>query len=239
MATLLPNAEQTFLDDNGLPLAGGKVYFYIPGNSTPKNTWLDADRTTLNSNPVILDAAGRAIIYGSGIYRQVLTDSLDNLIWDQITADTTSDGGYSWGGTSGGTPNAQTVTASAFTAQAGETIAFIAGYTNTGTTTLNPNGSGPIQIVRDTDQGPLPLVGGELTQDNIVEVIYEDTTGTFHLVSYPTTAPFIDIASAATTDLGTVTSRNARITGTTDISSFGSSASVSQPATHWPPALQD
>lgn len=83
--SLLPNAKQQFLDGTGTPLALGFVYFYIPSTSTFKDTWSNAAGTVLNTNPVILDAAGEAIIYGSGQYRQLLTDSLGNTIWDQIT----------------------------------------------------------------------------------------------------------------------------------------------------------
>jgi hypothetical protein len=85
-ATLLPNAKQQFLDSNGRPLAGGQVYFYIPNTSTFKNTWQDAGQTTLNTNPVVLDANGQAIIYGSGQYRQVVYDVHGNLIWDKLTS---------------------------------------------------------------------------------------------------------------------------------------------------------
>lgn len=88
MATLLPNAKQYFVDANGAPLASGKVYFYVPNTSTPKDTWQDADEQTLNTNPVILDANGEAIIYGNGSYRQLVTDADDNVIWDQETAGT-------------------------------------------------------------------------------------------------------------------------------------------------------
>ena len=85
-ATLLPNAKQQFLDTNGRPLAGGQVYFYIPNTSTLKNTWQDAGQITLNTNPVVLDANGQAIIYGSGQYRQVVYDVHGNLIWDKLTS---------------------------------------------------------------------------------------------------------------------------------------------------------
>lgn len=84
-ASLLPNGEQTFVDQNGQPYSAGKVYFYIPTTTTPKTTWQDAGQTVPNSNPVVLDAAGRAIIYGSGSYRQVLKDQYGNTIWDQLT----------------------------------------------------------------------------------------------------------------------------------------------------------
>jgi hypothetical protein len=85
-ATLLPNAKQQFLDTNGRPLAGGQVYFYIPNTSTLKNTWQDAGQTVLNTNPVVLDANGQAIIYGNGQYREVVYDVHGNLIWDQLTS---------------------------------------------------------------------------------------------------------------------------------------------------------
>jgi len=84
-ATLLPNAKQQFVDANGTPLAGGKVFFYIPNTSTLKNTWQDAGESILNTNPVILDGLGTAIIYGDGQYRQVLQDSAGNTLWDQLT----------------------------------------------------------------------------------------------------------------------------------------------------------
>lgn len=84
-ATLLPNAKQQFFDTNGRPLAGGKVYFYVPNTSTLKNTWQDAGETVLNTNPVVLDANGQAIIYGDGQYRQVVNDVHGNLIWDRLT----------------------------------------------------------------------------------------------------------------------------------------------------------
>jgi len=96
-AALLPNAMQTFVNQNGQPYNGGKVYFYIPGTGTLKDTWIDGDKNVLNSNPVILDSAGRAVIYGDGIYRQVLRDRNNNLIWDKITASTGTGGGGSGG----------------------------------------------------------------------------------------------------------------------------------------------
>lgn len=86
MTGLLPNAQQQFLDANGAPLSGGSVYFYEPGTTTPKNTYQDSGLTVLNSNPVVLNAAGRATIWGNGSYRQVLYDQFGNLIWDANTS---------------------------------------------------------------------------------------------------------------------------------------------------------
>lgn len=86
-ATILPNAKSQFIDSNGKPLAGGTVYFYIPNTSTPKATWQDPAQTILNTQPIVLDASGQALIWGSGVYRQVVFDQFNNLIWDQITED--------------------------------------------------------------------------------------------------------------------------------------------------------
>lgn len=84
-ATLLPNGQQTFLDQNGQPLASGTVGFYIPNTLTPKTTWIDPLQATPNSNPVVLNAAGRATIYGLGQYREIVKDLFGNTVWDQLT----------------------------------------------------------------------------------------------------------------------------------------------------------
>lgn len=84
---LLPNGQQQFCDNNGDPLAGGFVYHYVPGTTTPSTTWVDQGLTTANTNPIKLDAGGRATIWGNTSYRQLLTDSLGNTVWDQITGD--------------------------------------------------------------------------------------------------------------------------------------------------------
>ncbi|MEX3972263.1 glycosyl hydrolase family 28-related protein [Paraburkholderia caribensis] len=88
MPTLIPNAKTYFADQNGRPLAGGKVYFYLPGTETKKDTFQDRAQTIPNTNPVVLDSFGEAVIWGTGTYRQVLTDANDNQLWDQITEDT-------------------------------------------------------------------------------------------------------------------------------------------------------
>lgn len=95
VAVLLPNAKQQFIDINGKPLVGGRVYFYVVGTLAPKNTWQNSAQTVLNTNPVILDSRGQAIIYGTGAYRQIVKDSGGNTIWDQITFAAGSSGSQS------------------------------------------------------------------------------------------------------------------------------------------------
>lgn len=89
MASLLPNGKQHFDDNNGRPLVGGRVYYYIPNTSTPKDTWQDEAMTILNTNPIILDARGECTAWGYGSYRQVVRDFFGNLIWDRLVTDFT------------------------------------------------------------------------------------------------------------------------------------------------------
>lgn len=196
--TLLPNGEQQFFSADGItPNAAGCVFFYIPGTTVPKTTYTNSAQTVPNTNPVQLNAAGRAVIYGTGTYRQIVTAAGPNAItpctppgatiWDQMTASTDSSATI-YAGASSGTPNAMTVVAPAFSGTDGQVINFISSTTNTGAATLNPSGFGAIQIERDSSTGPQPLTGGELVATNAVSVIYDATAGIFHILS-PITWP--------------------------------------------------
>lgn len=188
--TLLPPGEQTFFDNNGLPLSAGCVFFYIPGTSSPKATYQNSAQTVANTNPVLLDAAGRAIIYGTGTYRQVVQQAPcpgGVQIWDQLTASTDSSATI-FAGPSAGTPNAITVVAPAFSGIDGQVINYISTNTNTAAATINPSGFGAVAIVRDSATGPGALTGGELVATNAVSLIYDATAGTFHILS-PVTWP--------------------------------------------------
>jgi len=83
MAAPIIVPEPQFCDANGLPFAGGTIETYTVGTSTPKSTWTDPGLTALNTNPIVLDSAGRCVMWGSGDYRLVLRDSVGNEIWDQ------------------------------------------------------------------------------------------------------------------------------------------------------------
>ena len=85
MAYPIPNGKTQFSDAAGASISSGVVYHYIPGTSTFKDTFQDSAATILNTNPISLDAAGEAVIFGSGSYRQVVFDRLGNQLWDQVT----------------------------------------------------------------------------------------------------------------------------------------------------------
>jgi len=78
MTTLSPYVFRQELDNNGNPLAGGKIYTYEAGTTMPKATYTDSTGNTANANPVILDSAGRCSIWlGDGGYKFVLKTSAD------------------------------------------------------------------------------------------------------------------------------------------------------------------
>jgi len=74
-------------DTNGDPLSGGKVYTYEAGLSTPKDTYLDRDKTSVAPNPIVLDSYGRAQVYADGLYKFVVKDASDATLytWDYLS----------------------------------------------------------------------------------------------------------------------------------------------------------
>lgn len=84
MASLMPQGKQAYFDANGDPLAGGKLYTYAVGTSTPLATYSDQAGTVPNANPVVLDARGEATVFWSATgYKVTLRDSSDALVWTQ------------------------------------------------------------------------------------------------------------------------------------------------------------
>jgi len=68
----------------GQPLAGGKIYTYQAGSSTPLATYTDNTGATANANPIVLGTDGRPsseiwLTYGYN-YKFVLKDANDNTI---------------------------------------------------------------------------------------------------------------------------------------------------------------
>jgi hypothetical protein len=77
--TLAPFVFFQALDDDGDPLPGALLFSYAAGTSTKQATYSDVDLTTPNTNPIVLDAAGRAVIYlGAGAYKFVLAPADDS-----------------------------------------------------------------------------------------------------------------------------------------------------------------
>ncbi len=83
-AHLLTEPKIQFLDNDGSPLSGGKLYSYEAGTSTPLATYTTKSAVTTNANPTILDSAGRASVFiGPGAYKFVLMTADDVSVWTQ------------------------------------------------------------------------------------------------------------------------------------------------------------
>jgi hypothetical protein len=127
MSLLLPNAQQQFCDGNGIPLAGGLVYTYAVGTTTPATTYSDYLLTLPNTNPIVLDGNGRAQIWGVGAFQQLVTDQFGNEIWNAVTTDGSIDPSTLFAPISGspyyapasGSPNYAPASGSAFYAAIG------------------------------------------------------------------------------------------------------------------------
>jgi hypothetical protein len=80
---LAPTLRQRFLDANGNPLAGGKLYTYQSGTTTPQATYTDAGGLTANPNPVVADSEGYANVWLNPAfsYKFVLKTSADVDVW--------------------------------------------------------------------------------------------------------------------------------------------------------------
>lgn len=82
-----------FLDGNGDPLSGGKVYTYAAGTTTPQATFTTSAGDVFHANPIILDSAGRVPSGGeiwladAQVYKFVVYTSADVLIgtYDDIS----------------------------------------------------------------------------------------------------------------------------------------------------------
>lgn len=94
-AAVMPVPIQQFLDVNGDPVAGGKLYGYQSGSSTPQNMYTDSALAVAFTNPIILNAAGQPSLNGTGVglpvyllatpaYDFTLTDADDVTIWTAV-----------------------------------------------------------------------------------------------------------------------------------------------------------
>jgi hypothetical protein len=79
---LYPFVKPQIMKDNGQPCAGCSLYAYAAGTTTPLATYSDSAMTTPNTNPIILDSAGRASIWLSAAsYKFVLKLTTGVTVW--------------------------------------------------------------------------------------------------------------------------------------------------------------
>ena len=83
----IAGAGWQFADNNGVPLAGGLLYVYQAGTTTPVTTYTTSAGSIANSNPIVLDSAGRVAnevwISTGALYKFTLKTSAGVLIWEK------------------------------------------------------------------------------------------------------------------------------------------------------------
>jgi len=171
-------AGAQFFDANGVPLSGGLIYTYLAGTSTPVTTFTTPSGGTSNTNPIVLNAAGRTPaeiwVNGGVFYKFVLKSSTYVQIgtYDNIPAIddiTTTTNLITVAGTNALTGLA-TPTLGGYAA--GQTFSFIAQNTNTGAVTIDIDTLGVKSITRD---GSIPLVAGDILAGKMQVMEYDGT----------------------------------------------------------------
>lgn len=96
------------LDNEGVPLSGGLLYFFAAGTTTPQNAFQDTSLTIPFSNPIVLGADGRVPFFylADGAIKIRLTDSTGVTV---VAADNILVIGPSTGGVGGGSVDPTTV----------------------------------------------------------------------------------------------------------------------------------
>jgi hypothetical protein len=186
-------AGAQFLDSNGAPLSGGLLYSYLSGTSTPATTYTTRDGTTNNTNPIVLDAAGRTPseiwLDGGVLYKFVLKSSTYVQIgtYDSIPAinDTTSISNLITVAGTNALTGLATPTLGGYAA--GAQYSFIAQNTNTAAVTIDIDTLGVKSI---TKVGALPLVANDIIAGALVLIEYDGTR--FQLLN-PTSFVFDNI----------------------------------------------
>lgn len=84
VGTVMPAPKYTAYDNNGDPLSGGLLEVFVAGTATPATTYSDVGLTTPNTNPVVLDAGGRATVFlAPGSYKFIQKTSGGVTVWSQ------------------------------------------------------------------------------------------------------------------------------------------------------------
>ena len=171
-------AGAQFSDANGAPLTGGLIYSYLSGTTTPVTTYTTRDGTTNNTNPIVLDAAGRTPneiwLDGGVLYKFILKTSAFVQIgsYDDIPAinDTTT---FSNLITVAGTNTLTGLATPALSGYAaGAQYSFLAQNNNTAAVTIDIDTLGVKSI---TKFGTTALVANDITAGAMMLIEYDGT----------------------------------------------------------------
>lgn len=178
--SLSRSAKQQFFDNNGNPAVGYKLFTYQAGTSTKLATYQGPTTGAPNSNPIVLSFRGECdlwtppnVSYKYVLARPTDTDPPGAPIW---TVDNVLDSQLVtlYGGVDTGVANAYVLNFTAnFTAYAdGIVVYWLPANTNTGASTVNVNGLGPVNIL---NQDGTALVRGQIQANVFQTIIYQGT----------------------------------------------------------------
>lgn len=233
---LAPFTRQQFFAPNGEFLSYGQVFTYAGGTTTPIATFGDSTGTTQNTNPITLDAYGSCSIWlePNISYKISVFDQSGNQL-PGYPVDQIVDAALLsiFGGIDTGVANAYIVSYSSPVPNntTGTVIYWLPSNSNTGPSTLNANGGGPVPILNPNGSplGANQILAGQFISTIFLNGIWQLYGGSGVGVNIGTFGAEVPIPSAATTDLGSVPGHNAQITGSATITSFGASAQIVAP----------
>lgn len=179
----LAGAGWQFFDDNGDPLTGGLLYTYAAGTTTPLASYTDSTGATANTNPIVLDSAGRVsaqvfLTTGSS-YKFVLQTSASVTIWTKDNIDGIPESSITSlriNGSTSGYVDLQTVPVAG-----ANTITFPAA---TGTVLLDPNTAFTGTTTFETISATKDISGRTLNASGSITVgsyLYGSGTGQFKI----------------------------------------------------------
>lgn len=79
MAALFRSTVDQICDSSNLPLPGARIFFYTAGTTTPKDVYSNSGLTSVQTQPVLCDSAGRVpvIFMQAALYKVRIEDATD------------------------------------------------------------------------------------------------------------------------------------------------------------------
>lgn len=196
MANRFVTPSQQFADATGTPYAGGSLTFYASGTSTLLTTYSDSALSIANTNPVVLDSAGRAgdIFMQNLAYKVVLADANGNQIWtkDPVYASDFSTAAQFQSGS--GSPNGVLAgTAGSATIKANSYWDFTNNILYVCTTTGNAATAVWTAVNASSAASIIPVPAGRLTPTSVTPIISSDAIGATSLFYTPHVGNIIPI----------------------------------------------